>query len=92
MRRVPGAATVVSLTVTVLAFGLFLYVMAYPWQLAVLASTAIGALAYSAQTTWTRMRRLHRPPDSSDLAIGRTSTRGDISSSKGDAPTARGEG
>ncbi len=44
--------------------------MAYPWQLAVLAATAIGALVYSTQLTWKRMRRLLLPPEATDLTIG----------------------
>ncbi len=62
---------IVSLTLAVLSFAIFLKMMAYPWQLAVLAATAIGALVYSIQSTWRRMRRLYRPPDASDLAIRR---------------------
>lgn len=58
-----------SLAVAILSFGVFLTMMAYPWQLAVLAATAIGALVYSAQITFGRMRRLYRPP-ASDLRIG----------------------
>ena len=58
------------LAVAVLAFGIFFAAMAYPWQLAVLAATAIGALIYSTHATWQRMRPLYRPPDSSDLNIG----------------------
>ncbi len=45
------------------AFGFFLAAMAYPWQLALLAATAIGAFVYSTQITWQRMRRLARPPE-----------------------------
>ncbi len=66
-------AAVASLAIAILAFAVFLTRMAYPWQLAVLAGTAIGALAYSGLTTWTRMRRLYRPPDASDISISRSS-------------------
>lgn len=45
------------------SFILFLVPMAYPWQLALLAATAIGAFVYSAHGTWVRMRRLHRRPE-----------------------------
>ncbi len=49
----------------VAAFGYFSVATAYPWQFALLAATAVGALAYSTQVTWRRMRRLAqiRPPD-----------------------------
>ena len=58
------------------AFGYFLAGMAYPWQLALLAATAIGALVYSTQVTWRRMRRLtqsrpsHRPDERGGAAGG----------------------
>ncbi len=52
------------------AFGFFLAAMAYPWQLAVLAATAIGAFVYSTQITWQRMRRLARPPEEPGLPPG----------------------
>ncbi len=68
MIRTPAA---ISLALAALAFAIFLAASAYPWQLAVLAATAIGALVYSTQITWDRMRRLYRPPDASDLAIRR---------------------
>ena len=41
------------------AFVFFLVLMTYPWQLALLSATAIGAFVYSAQGTWARLRRLH---------------------------------
>lgn len=40
----------------------FYFPMAYPWQLALLAATAIGAFVYSTQSTWARLRRLYRQP------------------------------
>ncbi len=58
-----------SLVLAILSFGIFFAAMAYPWQLAVLAATAIGALVYSTQITWQRMRRLYRPPEPGDLTI-----------------------
>ena len=45
------------------AFAAFLLGAGYPWQLALLTATAIGALVYSAQITWARMNRLLRRPD-----------------------------
>ncbi len=59
MRRVwlPPVASAIA------AFGFFLAAMAYPWQLALLAATAIGAFVYSTQVTWRRMRRLIRRPE-----------------------------
>ncbi len=62
-----------ALATTLLAFTVFFAALDYPWQLAVLAATAIGALVYSTQITWLRMRRLYRPPSAGDLAIGRGS-------------------
>lgn len=44
------------------AYPLFLVLMSYPWQLAFLTAVAIGALVYSAQGTWARLRRLHGRP------------------------------
>lgn len=65
-----GAPAVVALVAAAVAFAVFVAAMAYPWQLAVLVATAIGALVYSTHTTWKRMRRLYRPPDAGDLDIG----------------------
>lgn len=45
-----------------IAFGVFLSVFGYPWPLAVLASTAIGAFVYSAQSTWERLRDIYSRP------------------------------
>lgn len=45
------------------AFGSFMVILRYPWFLALLASTAIGALVYSAQGTWERLRGLYAQPD-----------------------------
>ncbi|MCP3957102.1 MAG: hypothetical protein GY719_04555 [bacterium] len=45
------------------AFVAYLLGAGYQWQLALLTATAIGALVYSAQVTWTRMNRLLRGPD-----------------------------
>lgn len=45
------------------ALGFYLGVVSYPWQLAVLAATAIGALVYSTRVTIERMRRLYTLPD-----------------------------
>ena len=67
--RLLHASALVSLALTILSFAIFFAAMAYPWPLAVLASTAIGALAYSALGTWKRMRKLYRRPD--DLNTGR---------------------
>ena len=44
------------------AFLAFLWGAGYPWQLALLTATAIGALVYSGQATWVRMRRLLQGP------------------------------
>ncbi len=55
------ARAIVSLVLAVLSFAVFFVAMAYPWQLAVLAATAIGALVYSTHATWERMRALLRP-------------------------------
>lgn len=52
-----------------------LAVLAYPWQLAVLVGTAIGALVHSALATWKRMSRLYRRPASRDLTISGLSRR-----------------
>lgn len=49
--------------VAVVAFGFYFLVMSYPWQLALLAATAIGALVYSTQVTAARMRRLYTLPE-----------------------------
>ncbi len=76
-------AAVASMAIAILAFAVFLTRMTYPWQLAVLAGTAIGALAYSGLTTWTRMRRLYRPPDAGDLSISRTSDVGEATPMEG---------
>ena len=65
--RAPWFAPV---TVTVAAFVFYLFVMSYPWQLAVLASTAIGALVYSTRVTLERMRRLYTLPDESGATAG----------------------
>ncbi len=59
-----------SLTAALLSFAVFRLAMAYPWQLAILTATAIGALVYSAQTTWKRLRRLYRPPEAPELTFG----------------------
>lgn len=45
------------------SFILFLVPMAYPWQLALLAATAIGAFVYSAHGTWVRIRQLYQQSD-----------------------------
>ena len=45
------------------SFILCLVPMAYPWQLALLTATAIGAFVYSAQGTWARMRQLYQRPE-----------------------------
>lgn len=60
-----------ALASMMLSFAIFFMAMAYPWQLALLASTAIGAFVYSALATWRRMRKLYRRPEASDLTIGR---------------------
>ena len=49
------------------AFGFYLAAMSYPWQLALLAATAIGALIYSAQVTFVRLRRLYAPPEEREI-------------------------
>ena len=54
---------ILPVAAAVLAFGHFLTAMAYPWQLALLAATAIGAFVYSTRVTWQRLRRLYRPTD-----------------------------
>lgn len=60
-----------SLALAAAAFGVFLAAMAYPWQLALLAGTAIGALAYSTWLTWRRMRLLYsRPADGLTISGG----------------------
>ncbi len=51
------------------AFGIFFGAMAYPWQLALLSATAIGALVYSTQVTWRRMRRLMAPAGGEPLLL-----------------------
>ncbi len=70
LSRVIRTPAILSLGLATLSFAIFFAAMAYPWQLAVLAATAIGALVYSTHTTWTRMRRLFRPPEASDLILG----------------------
>ncbi len=71
-------AALIPLAFATLSFAIFFAAMAYPWQLAVLASTAIGALIYSALGTWKRMRKLYRRLDENDITIGRgPRTRGD---------------
>ena len=61
------APAVASIVIAILSFAIFKTAMAYPWQLAVLVGTAIGALVYSAQTTWVRMRKLYRRPNAGPL-------------------------
>lgn len=51
-----------ALVATGLAFGFCLAGLGYPWQFAVLTATAIGALVYSAQSTWFRLRGLYGQP------------------------------
>lgn len=81
---------VISLMVLVLAFAGFATRIAYPWQLALLAATGVSALTYSALTTWTRMRRFHRPLDASDLTIGETAAPvGDVTSDMEGSPVAK---
>ncbi len=72
MPRAIGSPAVLALVLAILAFAVFGAAMAYPWQLAVLAATAIGALGYSAHVTWRRMRRLYRPPEATDLHFSRS--------------------
>ena len=60
----------ISFALAVFSFAIFRVAMAYPWQLAVLAATAIGALVYSTFVTWNRMRRLYRRADAGDGSIG----------------------
>ena len=56
-------AGLISIAVAILAFAIFSAVMSYPWPLAVLAGTAIGAFVYSTHATWRRMSRLVRRPE-----------------------------
>jgi hypothetical protein len=60
----------ISLALAILSFGIFAGAMAYPWQLAVLAGAAIGALGYSTWGTWRRMRLLYSRPAADGLTIG----------------------
>lgn len=82
--------TIISLMALILAFAVFATRIAYPWQLALLAATGVGALTYSALTTWTRMRRVYRPLDASDLMIGETAAPvGDVTSDMEGNPAAK---
>ena len=48
--------------VTVATFVFYLLALSYPWQLAVLAATALGALVYSTRATLERLHRLYTVP------------------------------
>ncbi len=62
MPRAIGSPAVLALVLATLAFAVFSAVMAYPWQLAVLAATAIGSLVYWAYATFMPMPLLYHPP------------------------------
>lgn len=49
------------LAAALLSFPLFAVVMAYPWQLALLTASAIGALIYSTQRTVDNLRTFFVP-------------------------------
>ncbi len=57
------APRIVPLAVTVAALLWFLFGRDYPWQLALLAATAFGALAYVILRTVQNMRELQRPTE-----------------------------
>ena len=59
------------LAIAVSAFVFFSAATGYPWQLALLTATAVGAFVYSAQVTWERIRRLYRrPPGDLRFVVG----------------------
>ncbi len=55
------ALWVLPLAVTLGAFSILYWGRGYPWQLALLASTAIGALIYAGRRTLRNLKLLSRP-------------------------------